>query len=88
MGRVKVVRAAIRNYFVNPTVKSNRIFTHAPMIGFPPIRGGRTRNCHAASRSARDRPPPGGDSSIERQFSTRKSGAVRHAISAQPVPLA
>ena len=60
-----------------------RIRTHAPTIGLPSIRGGRTRNCHAASRIAFDSPDPRGDSPSWAQFSTWLCAMVWHAISAQ-----
>lgn len=57
-----------------------RILTQAPINGFPSILGGRTRNCQAASRIARARPEPGGESPSVRQSSTWNRSTVRHAI--------
>ena len=47
------------NYRAGSRWKSKRIRTHAPIMGRPPIRGGRTRNCQAACRKARASPEPG-----------------------------
>ena len=50
------------------------MLTHSPTIGRPFLRGGRTRNCHAACRTALARCEPRGDWSSSTQSSTRFSG--------------
>ena len=64
------------------------ILTQEPTSTWPPRRGGRTLNSHAAASAERMICDPSGYSPRPTQSSTRYSDAVRQAISPQPGPRA